>query len=164
MKLICRKKGSDVTNFTNGKEYEVLSMQGNIALIHDDIPLERCVLIGSPSAHLVRQIPGTNKQEVVGCFELVEEKPMTDWELQMEQTDVLTQLQNYTSHIKKLLRELEDMEYVMSTAKFTQEQLTGVEVFLREAKAGYKTINDVTGNAWAAMPINRSDIDYQAMV
>lgn len=76
-KLKCIMNGSTVTNFTDGKVYEEVSIQGNLVGVLDDSSVLRYILPNSLSGHLVKVEkvnvwPG-EIQVVVGAFEEVYE-------------------------------------------------------------------------------------------
>lgn len=75
IKVVCRKGGSTVTNFTDGKVYEQVASQGNLIGILDDLGRLRFILPNEKSPHLVREFKAKNypwvDQESVGLFEVV---------------------------------------------------------------------------------------------
>ena len=77
MKLLCRKNGSDVANFTDGKIYETVGREGDGVFVRDDLGYLRLVLPGQLSAHLVVSVKDarnpSHTQDVVGVFEIVPE-------------------------------------------------------------------------------------------
>ena len=75
--LKCVKNGSTVSNFTDGKIYHSIGIEGNGVLIYDDFNYMKFIIPGERSPHLVKEkLDSLYKygQECVGWFEVVNGK------------------------------------------------------------------------------------------
>lgn len=78
MKLVCRKNGSNVTNFTDGKIYPATERLNKLIVVTDDRGVPRYVLPDEPSPHLIKYTAGSNDHEVVGVFEIIPEEQVAE--------------------------------------------------------------------------------------